>query len=411
VNEIRGSNPDAEAMWNKTLEAQHAEQLWFFRMYGMKEGQTFHEQQHEDGGVVNPLTLHVQRSVPVQKRDKADLVDRNVQRCAEALDAVALPEGPARDELRQLVTALQNEGAACKGLINGAVDNTSLMQAVRDAKERFTRFIEGDLVAGLRRVYGLIVGDPKAGQGLDREGLIGAIHGSLQRSFFEILGDFFFEMHQGLPEDDQDRRDSLEGLRSILGALPDTAFDDVSPELRAPAPKETAFGKTDFSKRFGGHDKDDPSLGSSHLGMFLMMNRLRLEATVTDGDCLYDALRLQLHQVQHLDVATDALRTAVAALVDANRVRFAPFLASGVDNAIRRIMTTRSWDNEGGDLAAQVIATVLQRDVIVLSPRGIDVRHPDDSLARPETARIQSNGQPLTIVYNGHSHYYSTSPL
>jgi hypothetical protein len=32
-------------------------------------------------------------------------------------------------------------------------------------------------------------------------------------------------------------------------------------------------------------------------------------------------------------------------------------------------------------------------------------------LTRPSAALIQSNGQPLTIVYNGRNHYYSTSPL
>ncbi len=241
--------------------------------------------------------------------------------------------------------------------------------------------------------------------------MVRAIHGRLQRSFFDVLSDFFFELHQGLPDDEQDRRDSLEGLRGILDALPGTAFDEVSPLARTPASKQIAFGKTGSTKHFGGHDKEDESLSSSQIGTFLSLTRVRLEETVTDGDCLYDALRLQLRQVQHLDVATDALRTAVAALVNANRVRFAPFLASGVDNAIRCIMTTRSWNNEGGDLAAQVIATVLQRDLIVISPRGIDVRRPDDTLVRPEPAMPQSNGQPLTIVYNGHNHDYSTSPL
>ncbi len=123
-------------------------------MYGTKEGQSFHEQQHEDGGVVNPITLHVRRSLPGQRREKGDLVARNVQRYADALGAVQLPEGPAREELRKLEAALQKEGAACKSLIEGAVDNTSLMQAVRDAKARFLKSIEGDLVAGLGRSTG-----------------------------------------------------------------------------------------------------------------------------------------------------------------------------------------------------------------------------------------------------------------
>jgi hypothetical protein len=282
---------------------------------------------------------------------------------------------------------------------------------VRAVKARFTRFIEGELVAGLRRAYGHIVHDKTAGDGLDRKGLVGAIHKSLTRSFFELVGDFFFEMHQGLPEDEQVRRDSLEGLQAILEALPSTAFDEVSQGSRMPEPKGTAYGKTDFTARFGGHDKEDGRLGSSQLGMFLALNHLRLQQTVTDGDCLYDALRLQLQQVQNLAVSTGALRAAVAALVNANAGTFAPFLTGGVDTAIERIMTARSWNHEAGDLAAQVIATVLQRDVIVISPGGIDVRHPDLGLVRPAPALIQSNGQPLTIVYNGTDHYYSTSPL
>ncbi|HEY9670424.1 MAG TPA: DUF4157 domain-containing protein [Waterburya sp.] len=133
--------------------------------------------------------------------------------------------------------------------------------------------------------------------------------------------------------------------------------------------------------------------------------------TVEDGDCLYDAIRQQLLEEDGTDVDIDTLRERMVQLVAENQQHFADFTEEGVDELIDQISQVRSWDNDGGDIAAEMIATILQRNVIVISPNGVDIRRPNQTLHTSVQSTIAGTGTPLTIVYNGRDHYLSTFRL
>jgi hypothetical protein len=133
--------------------------------------------------------------------------------------------------------------------------------------------------------------------------------------------------------------------------------------------------------------------------------------TVEDGNCLYDAIRQQLVEEDGTDVDIVTLRERMVQLVAENQQYFAEFTEEGVDDLVNQISQVRSWDNDGGDIAAEMIATILQRNVIVISPNGVDIRRPNQTLHTSAQSTIPGTATPLTIVYNGMDHYLSTYRL
>ncbi|HKC63357.1 MAG TPA: hypothetical protein VKB86_06955 [Pyrinomonadaceae bacterium] len=141
----------------------------------------------------------------------------------------------------------------------------------------------------------------------------------------------------------------------------------------------------------------------------LKARKLKPGPDIADGDCLFHAIRHQLHRL-HIQIDIQALRQRIVQLIAENQQYFAAFTQEGsVDLLIQQIGTMRSWNNQGGDVAAEIIATVLQRDIVVVSPNGVDVRRPNNTLITSQFSTVnRGDGSPITIAYNGVNHYWAT---
>jgi hypothetical protein len=196
--------------------------LWFFRMYGENRGQTFHEKQAASGGYVNPITVRVRRSLEAQKKQKISSVDSAIKQYTQIFQKITA--SGAEEIIASGVAALQKASEVYKGLINEAANDAHLMEAIIVIEERFSNFIEKTIIPDLYRVYATIVkGDASKDIGGKKQ-LLDQVTASLEPTSMGILYEFFAEMHQGLTDVDIIQRESLEGLRNRLKALPEAMF-------------------------------------------------------------------------------------------------------------------------------------------------------------------------------------------
>jgi hypothetical protein len=93
--------------------------MWFFRMYGSKPGQTFHEQQTASGTYVNPLTVRIRKNVVGQHLQK---LDTSELRIVNSIDAARINWSPARASLNTLDAATRQAFTAMRGILNGLKD-------------------------------------------------------------------------------------------------------------------------------------------------------------------------------------------------------------------------------------------------------------------------------------------------
>jgi OTU-like cysteine protease len=203
--------------------------------------------------------------------------------------------------------------------------------------------------------------------------------------------------------------ESLAALRNLVKALPKLMFEDLSLKRFRSSPG--GDNVIDQDEDLNQPDRDQ--LLSGDTMRLLELYGLKIKDTVTDGNCMYDALCQQLEFVEELTIEIEDLRRKASALIKANRNQIKPYLTGkqSVKKLAKQVARNLSWNNDGGDIAAEIVATVLQRDIIVISPGRIDVRAPIGRLNTPARATVQSNGKALTIVYNGVDHYYSTVPI
>lgn len=137
------------------------------------------------------------------------------------------------------------------------------------------------------------------------------------------------------------------------------------------------------------------------------VNGLEIVDVVPNGNCLYLAL---VHQLQLQGIITDVtyLRERLTTLILNNPGHFGQFNPN-LNALINSIMTNYNWNDPGGDIAAEAIATVLQQPIHVLTPGGLQIRQPINAVLNLANATIPA-GNPATIAYNGYNHYMSTRP-
>lgn len=414
---LTGRHTQAAEEYMALMTGTDFKRLWFFRMYGSRKGQTFHERQAESGSYVNPLTLRVRRHMPTVIARYQNSLQNTSQRLSDLLTSPALTHEPTRGALAKLEASAQAQidliDAQLEKLAAAAKRNADVHAALKEANGMYHTWVRETLAPGLGRIIQEIRrGKAPRVKTESLEALRELASAEESPSLFDLLGDMFFIMHQGLPEDEVQRRDTLAELRRLVPQLPADALADAHVEKDGPSADASAKPhKLSKLSRVSGKTlgKYEHELEGTRVAEFLAYRGLAIQETVRNGDCMYDAIRWQLGSVDGLNTTIRAIRAAVARLIRDNDDYFADFVADRDVNAVaQQISRVQSWDNEGGDIAARVIATVLQRDVIVISPNGIDRRQPLAQLAVNQAARIGGGGGPLTIVYNGVDHYYST---
>jgi Domain of unknown function (DUF4157) len=208
-------------------QAGEVDNLWFFRMYGTRAGQTFHDQQGSDG-YVNPLTVRVRRPLEVQRTAKLRELDRTAGAWRVALESLSITHDGARQILGDLAADLANRCGDFRTLLEVAEDNDALMRAVIAIKQGFATFVERNVVAALHRAYAAIIDAEPTRSKPDLEQLVTQLNERLQPTMFGTLHDLFLSLSQGLPDQEQIEHQSLAGLRDLVRALPGRVFDDVS---------------------------------------------------------------------------------------------------------------------------------------------------------------------------------------
>lgn len=128
------------------------------------------------------------------------------------------------------------------------------------------------------------------------------------------------------------------------------------------------------------------------------------------GNCFYDSAADQLVQVDGSAPSAMTLRGLIAQLILNNPDHFKVYVTGNqLNQIVEQILTNNSWRNMGGDFAPQLIATVLNRNVIIVQPNGPITITPIQGL-NLTNATYGSGGGALTITYDGIGHYDSTEP-
>ena len=128
-----------------------------------------------------------------------------------------------------------------------------------------------------------------------------------------------------------------------------------------------------------------------------------------DGNCFYSAVLHQVIESGGAAVAPADLRTRLANLVAANQNALRLFVTGErLQRLLADILTSRSWNNIGGDFAPQLMATVLQRQIRIVQPGGVLSFNPNPDLVIGPDSTLGGGGGPLTIAYDGRGHYDST---
>ncbi len=137
---------------------------------------------------------------------------------------------------------------------------------------------------------------------------------------------------------------------------------------------------------------------------------LELVQIPKDGNCLYHSV---VHQLSLVEVNTTVkeLRGRLVILLNNNSVALTPFMAGRNANEVANdILENRSWNNQGGDIAGQLLATVIGQTIHVVTPNGVEDRTVNNELETND-AQIDGVNNPIVIAYNGYGHYWSTQEV
>ncbi len=387
---------------NEIKKTEDWNKLWYFQMYGSHKGQSFHERMSGMGEFVNPLTVRVRRNSGEVKKYKKEALGDTLKSITELIQNKRSLFYP---EVQRTMGVLQKGTTSLfkkfDGYLDKAKSNKDLVLATAKINNEYEAFLRNDfvpqMVTALRSVR-------RMGKTKNPEDLKGLQEFALQKesgtvwTFLESLSDAM--VGQGLLTELREDANSI--LQNITAKFPKEVFRKVNYKN---------VGKTSGSKRKNNSNRigEYHELDGTRIADLLAMRGLSIRETVKDGNCMYDAIRLQLQLVQGLQVTVGELRQKLGTLINGNKHFFGNFINNRkIRNVVNQISSTRSWNNEGGDIAALAIATVLQRNIIVISPDGINIRQPNNALAISGASTVASNGLPLTIVYNGNDHYYST---
>lgn len=401
-NDLANNGGEIGALKEKILTSEDWHKLWYFQMYGPHKGQTFHERQAASGGYVNPLTVRIRRSPKeVAKRKVSTLIDnrQNILKLLTSENHFFYPQVSA--SLNIIRTATNTLFKKFEGYLSKVDSNEDLVKATTRISNEYEAYLRDVFVPHMVKAIRSVrrVGDSESPT--DTEGLEKFAHQKETRTFFHFMEDLSdaFAGHGLLTEA---RQDANSVLQNITKNIPKSLLNPVDFRKVSNTSDKTNGDHTGRVGKF--HELD-----GTRIAEFLAIRGLSIRDTVKDGNCMYDAIRMQLHDVQGLTVSIATLRQKLSNLINDNAGHFAGFVSGrDVATVANQISSTRSWNNQGGDIAAQSIATVLQRNLIVISPAGIDVRRPIGGLVTNGNSTVASNGTPLTIVYNGGNHYYST---
>lgn len=176
-----------------------------------------------------------------------------------------------------------------------------------------------------------------------------------------------------------------------------------APKRQAPSPpsKHLSLSESDLESAL----EEDKPKGPSPLEARLQRDGLVEYPIIGDGNCFYAAIVHQLEANRDLTYRKpQALREALAKHV----------ASSGSDEALQSILrahntsigkvaanirTNRSWNGLAGDIAPELTANLLRRQILIYHSGGILTLDP----------RQGAQSGPLRIIYNGSDHYDSTT--
>ena len=218
VQEHEQASADYQRMFQDS--AVSGSQLWFFRMYGSRRGQSFHEQQADSGAYVNPLTVRIRRNVVGQQLSKLNATERGV---LGSIAAAQINWAPARRALDALHRQTTNAFATMKGRLNAIGERRTEAQSDAAIGQ-----VEADYTAWLANAF-----TPRmdaALRAIKRGGLGGpaVTLADLQRQaaaleapgYFAGAGDWLTDMNYFGTNASADRLTSLANLRAAIRDVP-----------------------------------------------------------------------------------------------------------------------------------------------------------------------------------------------
>lgn len=156
-------------------------------------------------------------------------------------------------------------------------------------------------------------------------------------------------------------------------------------------------------------DNDIDGLRNHSRQQHLQQAGLEIVPVKGDGNCFYTAILHQLNLAHGIVIDPATLRQRIAQLILDNQDHFRIYVAGNQLNRILNdILTDHSWRNAGGDFAPQLIATVLQRRVVIMQPQGPLVMDPIGGLVLNQNNTFIVGNRALAITYDGVAHYDST---
>ncbi len=193
--------------------------LWFFRLYGTRKGQTFHEQQAKGGSHVNPLTVRVRRDYAEDLRIRLGDSAYGVRQMYRRFSA---PDRGVTERVRSLGNVWEQEVE----MLTKDVDpsrlgpGSDLLEYLEELELRLREIESGQVVPELVAALRSVERRKSKRVVTDREALAAEIEEQQRPGFWDVAGDFFDEMHQGIPDLELDRRATVEALGDFVDALP-----------------------------------------------------------------------------------------------------------------------------------------------------------------------------------------------
>lgn len=148
----------------------------------------------------------------------------------------------------------------------------------------------------------------------------------------------------------------------------------------------------------------------------LAQDGLQVQIIPGDGDCFYNAVRHQIRLQGGNPPSVRILRNAVVSMLQHNRrVYETSFQGTvSIDAAIGNIKRMGSYANEGGDLAPQILPTILGINIKVIDHiAGYQMLSSNPHTPVPpalQHLQLPNTFTPLTIIYANRNHYNSTCP-
>ncbi|HEY4940072.1 MAG TPA: DUF4157 domain-containing protein [Rhizomicrobium sp.] len=129
-----------------------AASLWFFRMYGSKKGQTFHDIQKASGGFLNPLTVRVRRHVPSAIERLLNSLVSTGDNLAGAVSAAQVSWPAARTALDPLEVQIKASYATMRGILTDLpadAANADVVRATAAINTAFAALLKDHLIPRL----------------------------------------------------------------------------------------------------------------------------------------------------------------------------------------------------------------------------------------------------------------------